>query len=96
MIEGYGLCGGYTDAMALFLDYYNIPNFKVITENHVWNVVKINDKWYHLDLTWDDPVASSGKDVLEHTFFLITTKKLEGIEKQQHIYDKAVFKEVAN
>ena len=96
LIEGYGLCGGYTDAMALFLDYYNIPNFKVITENHVWNVVKINDKWYHLDLTWDDPVASSGKDVLEHTFFLITTKKLEGIEKQQHIYDKAVFKEVAN
>ena len=96
LIEGYGLCGGYTDAMALFLDYYNIPNFKIITENHVWNAVKLNNKWYHLDLTWDDPVAPSGKDILEHTFFLINTKKLEEIEKQQHIYDKSVFAEVAN
>ncbi len=96
LIEGYGLCGGYTDAMALFLDYFNIPNFKVISENHVWNAVQINGKWYHLDLTWDDPVAPSGKDVLEHTFFLITTKQLEDTEKQQHIFDKNVFKELAN
>ena len=96
LIEGYGLCGGYTDAMALFLDYFNIPNFKIISENHVWNAVKINNKWYHLDLTWDDPVATSGKDVLEYTFFLINTKKLESLEKEQHIYDKNVFKEIAN
>lgn len=96
LIEGYGLCGGYTDAMALFLDYFNIPNYKVISENHVWNVVNLNNKWYHLDLTWDDPVAPSGKNVLEHTFFLITTQKLDEFEKQQHIYDKKVFVEVAN
>ncbi len=94
LFEGYGLCGGYTDAMALFLDYYNIPNYKVISENHTWNVVYLDNKWYHLDLTWDDPVNKSGKDVLEYTFFLITTDELEKIEKEQHTFDREVFKEI--
>ena len=94
LIEGYGLCGGYTDAMALFLDAYNIPNFKVISENHIWNAVYINNKWVHLDLTWDDPVSKDGQNILDYTFFLINTKELEKLKTNQHIYDKNVFIEV--
>ena len=94
LIEGYGLCGGYTDAMALFLDTYNIPNFKVISENHIWNAVYINNKWVHLDLTWDDPVSKDGQNILDYTFFLIKTKELEKLKTNQHIYDKNVFIEV--
>lgn len=94
LFEGYGLCGGYTDAMALFLDYYDIPNFRIISENHIWNAVYLDDQWYHLDLTWDDPVSKNGKDILEYTFFLITTEELEEIEKEQHLFDKDVFQEI--
>jgi len=94
LIEHYGLCGGYTDAMAIFLNKYNIPNFKVVSENHIWNAVYIENKWYHLDLTWDDPVLTDGSDTLEYTFFLITTKELEELETNQHIFDKKVFSEL--
>lgn len=96
LIEGYGLCGGYTDSMAIFLDYYDIPNYKVISENHIWNAVYLDGKWYHLDLTWDDPVTSNGTEVLEYNFFLISTKELIELETNQHIFDKEVFSEVAN
>lgn len=95
LIENYGLCGGYTDAMAIFLNKYNIPNFKVISENHIWNAVYIDDAWYHLDLTWDDPVLTDGTDTLEYTFFLIDTNELEDLETNQHVFDKKVFKELA-
>lgn len=95
-IENYGLCGGYTDAMAIFLNKYNIPNFKVISENHIWNAVYIDDAWYHLDLTWDDPVLTDGTDTLEYTFFLIDTNELESLETNQHVFDKKVFKELAH
>lgn len=94
LIEGFGLCGGYTDAMAIFLDHFEIPNFKIISENHIWNAVYLNGKWYHLDLTWDDPVTTNKTDVLEYNFFLITTKELENLKTNQHIFDKSVFKEV--
>ena len=95
LLQGYGLCGGYTDAMAIFLDYYDIPNYKVISENHIWNAVYLNNKWYHLDLTWDDPVMKDGSNTLEYTFFLITTKELEEQATNQHIFNKSVFSEVA-
>lgn len=94
LVEHYGLCGGYTDAMAIFLNKYNIPNFKVVSENHIWNAVYIDNNWHHLDLTWDDPVLTDGSDTLEYTFFLITTKELEELETNQHIFDKKVFSEL--
>ena len=25
-------------------------------ENHMWNYVKINEIWYAVDVTWDDPI----------------------------------------
>lgn len=95
LLQGRALCGGYTDAMALFLDYYNIPNYKVISENHIWNAVYLEGKWLHLDLTWDDPVMSDGSDVVEHTFFLISHKELMEIQKDQHFYDAKIFSEVS-
>jgi len=94
LIEGKGLCGGYTDAMALFLEDMDIQNIKVASENHVWNAVFLNNKWYHLDLTWDDPVTPDGKDLLEHNFFLIETAKLREIEKEQHIFSVNVYQEL--
>ena len=91
LIEGFGLCGGYTDAMAIFLNYYDIPNFKVVSENHIWNAVFLDNKWYHLDLTWDDPVVSTGENILEYNFFLISDKELEELNTNQHIFDKNIF-----
>ena len=88
LLEGYATCNGYTDAMALFLEKLNIPNFKVAktpdptndTEGHVWNAVYLDNKWLHLDLTWDDPVSNDGQDYLQHKYFLITTEQLKSID----------------
>ena len=91
LIEGIGLCGGYTDTMALFLDKLNVKNYKVSTNNHTWNRVYVNDKWLHLDLTWDDPISEDGKNVLDHNYFLITTSELKSIEKNEHNYDSAIY-----
>ena len=91
LIEGYGLCGGYTDTMALFLDKLNVKNYKVSTNNHTWNRVYINDKWLHLDLTWDDPISEDGKNVLDHNYFLIPTNDLKAIEKNEHNYDASIY-----
>ena len=95
LLEGYSLCGGYTDAMELFLEDMGIKSYKVSSENHVWNAVYLNDAWYHLDLTWDDPITTDGSDILEYNFFLITTSELSELEGEQHNYDKNVYSELA-
>ena len=96
LFEGYGICSGYSDAMAIFLNYYGVPNFKVASENHVWNAVYLDGKWYHLDLTWDDPIVTSGEDILDDSYFLITTERLKELNDAQHHYDEKAYKELLN
>ena len=95
-------CNGYTDLMAIFLSKMGYENFKIATTNettgHVWNVVKINNEWLHLDLTWDDPVSSDGKDYLYHKYFLINTEGLikadENITSKEHDFNRAIYSEL--
>jgi hypothetical protein len=91
LIEKYGLCGGYTDAMMLFLEKFKVPNYKIATENHIWNYVKINDEWLHLDLTWDDPITDNGKPILDDAFFLIDDDELREKEHEQHAYSADIY-----
>lgn len=85
------LCSGYTDLMAIFLSDIGISNYKIATKDHVWNAVYLDNNWYHLDLTWDDPVVNTGENILIYDFFLITTDELENINTNQHKYDKTVY-----
>ncbi len=91
LIEGKAICGGYTDAMALFLDKMGIPNYKVSSEKHIWNLVYIDGAWKHLDLTWDDPVVSTGENMLLHTFFLIDSTTLMANDATEHTYNKNIY-----
>ena len=82
--------------MQLFLEKLNIKNFRVSSNNHIWNAVYIDGKWYNLDLTWDDPVITNIEaDVLEHNFFMIDTAKLLEIEKTEHNFNQEVYSELA-
>lgn len=95
LFEGYGICSGYTDTMALVLDRLKIPNFKLASSTHVWNVVYINDNWLHLDLTWDDPVSQDHSvNNLLHKFFLIDSETLESFDIVDHTYDKSIYLEL--
>ena len=94
LFEGIAICSGYTDTMAILLNKLGIDNFKVASDNHVWNAFYYDNQWWHLDLTWDDPVTKSGIDRLEHTFFKIDTPTLEGFEIDNHNYDKSVYIEL--
>ena len=89
LFQGYGICSGYADTMALFLDSLGIDNFKVSSANHVWNAVWIDNSWYHLDLTWDDPVSSDGRDILQYDFFLVDSATLlkKDITTSEHNYN---------
>lgn len=88
LLNHIGLCGGYTDAMELFLDKMNIKSYKIASEKHIWNYVYIDNDWRHLDLTWDDPVTNTGKNILQYDYYLINTLTLENKKDNEHTYDK--------
>ncbi len=89
LVQGYGTCNGYADAMAIFLNKMNIINHKISNDEHIWNLVYLDGNWYHLDLTWDDPISdiNVGRD----TYFLITNATLKKINDGTHNFDTNVY-----
>lgn len=80
-------CNGYTDAASLLLDRLNVKNIRISNDEHIWNLVYLDGKWLHLDLTWDDPVNNLNKDILLHDYFLKETKDMD----EKHNFDKNIF-----
>ena len=94
LIQGYGICGGYSDAMQLFLEKFGIKSYKVASDTHVWNVVYLDGFWYHLDLTWDDPITADGTQILDDDYFMISTNQLRSKNTSEHVYNQNIYLEV--
>lgn len=82
LIERNVVCEGYARTFKYLLDSANIPCVLVTgtgtdqdgkTENHAWNYVKIDNRWYAVDVTWDDPIllgAAVLTDKYKYRYFL--------------------------
>lgn len=98
LFEGYSVCSGYSDAFAIFMHKLNIDNYKINSSTHIWNMVKVNGEWKHIDLTWDDPITSNNTNIITHDYFLINTQELiekdNKIESDGHEFNRNLYKEV--
>lgn len=72
-MEGVGVCQGYALLVTKLLNELQVPSQYVVgeveSEAHAWNLVQINGNWYHLDVTWNDPLPDRGNKV-RYDYFL--------------------------
>ena len=76
------VCMGYALAYDYLLEQVGIDNYFCESDalNHAWNIVKVNGKWYHVDVTHDDPTHDKTGRV-NHINFLRSTA---GIKSTSH------------
>lgn len=70
LYQGVAVCEGYAEAAALLLNRSGVETI-VITgksrgEGHAWNIVKIDGDYYHLDVTWNDPVQQDESSEIKY------------------------------
>lgn len=102
MVSKTGVCQSYALAFNHLMNQLDIPS-TFVTSNameHGWNLVQIDGEWYHIDLTWDDPVADKFAQV-RHTYALLSSEAIQnlpdkhygfdlaGLEADSKLYDKA-------
>lgn len=81
-LKGRGNCQGYSMAYGILMKQAGIPVRYVVSESmmHMWNQIKIDGKWYHVDVTWDDPLDTTQKKdqygLVLHDRFLCSTRKM--------------------
>ncbi|MBZ9686256.1 hypothetical protein G9F72_007925 [Clostridium estertheticum] len=85
--NGTTVCSGYAQLAYKMLNEVGIKTKIVVGtgngEDHAWNLVNINNIWYHLDCTWDDPLPDKKGRVLYNYFNLNDIKISE-----DHIFVK--------
>ena len=81
LVEGKAVCQGYALAYQYLLNKVGIESKYVASSamNHGWNLVKIFGRWYHVDVTWDDPVWDQLGRV-KHQYFLLSDAGIMGLE----------------
>lgn len=72
---GIGVCESYARAMKVLLDRAGIENILISNSSHMWNIVKVNGKYRHFDVTWDDPVPDQGSKV-QYTYYNLTDAQM--------------------
>ena len=58
LVNKVAVCSGYADAFKVLCDACDIQSVVVSSSamNHAWNQVYLEGKWYHVDVTWEDPI----------------------------------------
>lgn len=81
LVEGKAVCQGYALAYQYLLNKVGIESKYVASSamNHGWNLVKIFGRWYHVDVTWDDPVWDQLGQV-KHQYFLLSDARIMGLK----------------
>ncbi len=93
------VCAGYAKAFHYLMKMQGIPCIYVTgrirdrEDKHGWNIVKCHDRWYHVDVTWGDPVYNELSEELPDNMRALNYDYLcctdEEIEKT-HIVDSKV------
>lgn len=69
LVNGSTVCAGYSRAFQYCLQQLGIPCYYcygTAGENHAWNIVKLGNEYYNVDVTWDD---IDGSDEVQYNYF---------------------------
>jgi len=84
------VCEGIAKVTKLLLNLLNIKCIVAVgndlktNQQHAWNIVKVNNENYHLDITWD--ISSSTDNFLCHDYFNLTTFDIQKDHKLRYKY----------
>ncbi len=110
LVEKTGVCDGYSLAFSYLAEVcYGIDAMVVGSDSmqHAWNIVELDNDYYHIDVTWDDPVFTNEEIYpyyVSHESFLCSDDAMSamgyegwisnGIACQSTLYDTAFGKDI--
>ena len=73
MVNNFGKCENYSRVYAYLLGQVGIKSEIIDSDEmvHEWIKVKLDGKYYHVDLTWDDPTKDK-PELVQHKYFLFS------------------------
>jgi hypothetical protein len=81
IVNNKGVCEGYSTAFMVLMRRAGVNCILVNgvgnNDDHEWNMVELDGKFYHVDLTFDDPIINEGKiNMLRFSHFNLTEDEI--------------------
>lgn len=86
LTRGLGTCQAYESAYSKLLTAVGIINSETrdTYDGHTWNAVKLDEKWYQVDRTWDDTSDNFYGDLDQRHLYFCITDELMAIAHKGH------------
>lgn len=87
LANGTGVCMAYSLLFSRICNEIGIKNDFIPSDdlgNHAWNIVKLGNYYYNVDLTWDDD--PEGENTISYDFFLVSNDTLKYWDEQTSSY----------
>lgn len=89
LLEKKGVCESYTYCFNHAMKRMGISSLSLRSEGHAWNAVRLDGKWYYVDVTWDDPVGDVPISYVGHQFLLVPPSAFADNHTLTSDYNKA-------
>ena len=83
LLHNTAVCSGYASVFSLLMKIAGVECEYVSNEGHAWNLVELDGEWYHIDVTWDDPIPDKPGTVL-YTHFMMTDEEVNSLEDHKN------------
>ena len=88
------VCDGYARSFRLLCDQLHLSCIVAIGDSlvkdhegpHAWNFVKLNNKVYHVDVTWDSNLIAGGCPVTDYYFL-----RGDDVFSKEHAWDQSLY-----
>ena len=79
LIEGIGVCDSFTKSLQIIYNKLGIDSIIVLGETsggpHAWNLVRLDDGWYHVDMTSSRSIMDD-VGIINHAYFNVTDGRI--------------------
>lgn len=78
LVNGSAVCQGYALAYKYLCEKAGIPCYMVTSDtmNHAWNLIQLDEEFYQVDVTWDDPVYDR-LGLVGHNYMFVSDSAFE-------------------
>lgn len=98
LIDNKCACDGYADSFQYLANLAGFNCYSIVgnainsqgINTHAWNCVQIEDKWYVVDVTWDDPVSNEEINMdISYEYFLASNDimNVDHYPDDNYVYD---------
>jgi len=81
LVDGKAVCQGYALAFQYVMRHAGVQCITVTgdfkNQSHMWNMIKLDGEFYHIDVTADDPIVNSGENIEIFDYFNLTDKEIK-------------------